>query len=114
MAQRTRIELVDDLDGTVLADGQGETVAFSLDGRAYELDLSRANADAFRGLFQDYIAAGRRVGAPRRRVGDPAAGVTRYDDPTAVRKWAGSNKVDVPARGRIPRAVLERYHAAGN
>lgn len=115
MAQRTRIELVDDVDGKVLADGDGETVAFSLDGTAYELDLSRKNADKFRGVFQDYIAAGRRLGARtgRGRARGRSEPTLGYD-PKAVRKWAESNKVDISARGRIPRDILERYHAEGN
>lgn len=113
MAQRTRIELVDDLDGRVLAEGQGETVAFSLDGVNYELDLSRKNADKVRGAFQDYIAAGRRLGRRTRRGSAGAPTITRDHDPKAVRKWAESNKVDIPARGRIPRDILERYRAAG-
>lgn len=113
MVQRTRIELVDDLDGKVLADGEGETVAFSLDGMAYELDLSRRNADKFRGAFQAYIAAGRRVGSRASRAAASASPYRGYD-PKAVRKWAESNKVDIPARGRIPGDILERYRAAGN
>ena len=32
MAQRTRIELTDDIDGKVLRNGSGETVSFALDG----------------------------------------------------------------------------------
>lgn len=114
MARRTRIELVDDLDGKVLADGEGETVAFTMDGTNYELDLSRKNADKFRGIFQDYIAAGRRVGARTRRGGSASSTPTRDYDPKAVRKWAESNKVDIPARGRIPGDILERYRAEGN
>ncbi len=110
MAQRTRVELVDDIDGKVLNDGDGETVVFSLDGISYELDLSKKNADRFRGHFQDFIAAGRRLGGRTRATPAPTHGY----DPKAVRKWAGSNKVDIPARGRIPRDVLERYRAEGN
>jgi hypothetical protein len=61
-------------------------------------------------VFQDYIAAGRKAGrAPR-----GASTATRDYDPKAVRKWAASNKVDVLARGRIPREVLERFRAEGN
>ncbi len=115
MAQRTRVELVDDIDGKVLKSGAGETVSFALDGTHYEIDVSKRNADALRGAFQDYIAAGRRVTGARGRRG-PAAGATRTRDydPKAVRKWAASNKVDLPARGRIPGHVLEQYKAAGN
>lgn len=40
MAQRVLTQLVDDIDGTELEDGQGETVTFALDGSNYEIDLS--------------------------------------------------------------------------
>ena len=113
MAQRTRVELVDDVDGKILKDDEGETVVFTLDGVSYEIDLSNKNADKFRGHFQDYIAAGRKRGVSRGRTGSAVAPSRDYD-PKAVRKWAESNKVDLPARGRIPRAVLERFRAAGN
>jgi len=114
MAQRTRVELVDDIDGKVLKSGAGETVSFALDGTHYEIDLSKRNADKFRGLFQEYIAAGRRAAGARGRRGSAGASRTRDYDPKAVRKWAASNKVDLPARGRIPGDVLEQYKAAGN
>jgi hypothetical protein len=35
-------------------------------------------------------------------------------DPKAVRAWAASNGIELPARGRIPALVLERYRAAGS
>ena len=113
MAQRTRVELVDDVDGKVLTDGEGETVVFALDGVSYEIDLSRKNADKFRGHFQDYVAAGRKRGGTRGRT-RAASAPTRDYDPKAVRNWAESNKVGIPARGRIPRHVLEQFRAAGN
>jgi hypothetical protein len=115
MAQRTRIELVDDIDGTVLEDGEGETVTFSLQGSSYEIDLSRSNAGALRGHLQPYIAAGRKTGGSRagRSAGAGPSNTKNYD-PKAVRKWAESNGVDVPARGRIPADILERYKAEGN
>lgn len=114
MAQRTRIELVDDLDGTVLDEGDGETVTFSLTGVSYEIDLSRSNAEALRSVLEPYITAGRRVGGSRGGRGSSTGAGTRDYDPKAVRKWAESNGVDVPARGRIPADILERYKAEGN
>lgn len=39
MAKKLITQLIDDLDGTELEDG-GESIAFSLEGRAYEIDLS--------------------------------------------------------------------------
>ena len=110
MAQRRLVELVDDMDGTVLARGDAETVRFSIDGTAYELDLSKRNASKLRKSLEPYIAAGRRVSrsAGRGQTRD------RDYDPKAVRKWAESNKVAIPARGRIPAGVLEQYRGAGN
>ena len=115
MAQRTRIELVDDLDEKVLRDGAGETVTFALDGVSYEIDLSKRNADKLRGTFSEYIAAGRKLGGARSHRSTGKSGPRSRDyDPKAVRKWAASNKVDLPARGRIPARVLEQFKSAGN
>ena len=62
MARRIVHQLVDDLDGTVLDVGSGETVLFSLDGVAYEIDLSKKNASKLRNAIEPYLAAGSKVG----------------------------------------------------
>lgn len=67
MARRTRIILVDDLDGTP-AD---ETVAFGIDGTSYEIDLSGFNASLLREALLPYVFAARRVTEPPRKA--PAA-----------------------------------------
>ena len=54
MARRIIHQLVDDIDGTVLDIGDGETVLFSLDGIAYEIDLSDRNVQAFRDALAPY------------------------------------------------------------
>ena len=61
MARRIVHQLVDDLDGTLLEVGEGETVLFSLDGAAYEIDLTDANAAALRDALAPYISAGRSI-----------------------------------------------------
>lgn len=61
MAQRTITTLVDDLDGTDLERGAGETIRFGIDGRAHEIDLSADNAQALRETLRPYPAAGRRI-----------------------------------------------------
>jgi hypothetical protein len=33
-------------------------------------------------------------------------------DPAAVRAWAQANRMDVPARGRIPKRVYEAFAEA--
>jgi hypothetical protein len=102
--KRTLIELIDDLDGG-RAD---ETVRLGLDGKLFELDLSKRNAKKLRTLLQPYVTGARRVG---RRT--QIRSTHRYDT-TAVRKWAESSGVDIAKRGRIPREVLAQFQAAGN
>ncbi|GAA3393160.1 Lsr2 family protein [Streptomyces roseoviridis] len=113
MAQRVVVTLFDDIDGGEAA----ETVEFGLDGKMYEIDLNPANAKKLRNALAPYLAAGRRLNG---RDGRPAP-AARSDythtalapDPAAVRAWAQSNKMDVPARGRIPKRVYEAFQAAG-
>lgn len=111
MAKKQITQLIDDLDGSILDDGT--TVQFSLEGRAYEIDLSGGNAQKLRDAFEPYITAGRSVGASApsvRRVGRGRAVSSR--DLVDVRSWAQQNGFDINARGRISSAVLEAYDAA--
>lgn len=120
MARRIVHQLVDDLDGTVLEVGSGETVLFSLDGVAYEIDLSDENAATVRAALAPFIAAGRSVSA--RNARGTAAGARRGSstgtkragqrDYAPVREWAAQNGYTVSARGRIPAPVLAAYDAA--
>jgi hypothetical protein len=109
VAQRRVVELVDDIDGKTLSKGEAETVKFAIDGTSYEIDLSKKNADRLRRALAAYITAGRRSG----RSVTQARGRSHDYDPRAVRKWAESNQVPLPARGRIPADVLAKYRAAG-
>ncbi|MFI8593794.1 Lsr2 family protein [Microbacterium sp. NPDC078428] len=114
MARRIVHQLVDDLDGSLLEVGEGETVLFSLDGVAYEIDLTDDNAAALRDAMQRFIDAARPVSAR----GAQASAATRkrrrtgQQDYTAVREWARSNGHQVSERGRVPAAVIEAYEAA--
>src|SRR5690606_33061185 len=105
MARRIVHQLVDDLDGTVLEVGQGETVLFSVDGTAYEIDLTEANAAALREALQPYISAARRVSGGRSRSAVPTGGGRRRTgqrDYAPIRAWAKDNGYEVSERGRIP------------
>ncbi len=106
MASKVTIELVDDLDGN----SADETVGFEIDGKGFEIDLSKRNAGNLRKVLEPYTVAAR---VTRRTKGRKAT-ITRDFDPVAVRKWAESNGVDVSRRGRIPGDVLSRFLAAGN
>lgn len=114
MARKIVHQLIDDLDGTVLDHGAGDTVHFSLDGTAYEVDLTDAHAADLRAALDPYVRAGRRLGrggsvgasAPKRRSGGSGR------DLAAVRTWANANGYTVSDRGRVPAAVLDAYDAA--
>ena len=113
MARKTVIRIIDDLDGTELEEGEGESVRFALDGAEYELDLSESNATDLRAVIAPYIEAGRRTGG-RRRTGGHTRQVTTDVDTRAVRAWARANDVAVSSRGRIPQDVIDQYRIAGN
>jgi len=118
MARRIVHQLVDDLDGSVLEVGDGETVLFSLDGVAYEIDVSEENAAALRKAFARYIEAARPVSTGRGQRSSASSapeGKRRrsgQQDYGPVREWAKANGYKVSERGRIPASVLEAFQAA--
>jgi hypothetical protein len=109
MASRTIVELTDDVDGKPAA----ETLRFGLDGREYEIDLSEKNAKALRKVFEPWAASARRVSGHRTARGTATRVETGVDN-AAVRAWAASHGIELSARGRLPKDVIERYRAAGN
>jgi uncharacterized membrane protein len=114
MAQKVTTQLVDDLSGDVIEDGRGQTVQFSFDGNAYEIDLSDDNADNLRQAFSDYIAAARKVTGRTRSASSTAGSKTRSDpnELAKIRVWAMANGHEVAARGRISQQVRDAYDAA--
>src|SRR4051794_32288373 len=99
MALKTIVQLLDDIDGKP-AD---ETVAFSLDGVSYEIDLNAKNADRLRKAFTPYVEKGRKAGV--RKVGRGRAGArTAHTRERAadIRAWAKQHGITVNDRGRIP------------
>ncbi|WP_221348652.1 histone-like nucleoid-structuring protein Lsr2 [Streptomyces beigongshangae] len=104
MAQRVVVTLFDDIDGSKAT----ETIAFGLDGTSYEIDLNPANAEKLRRALEPYVEAGRK----RSRSGRAYRETAVAPDPSAVRAWAQSNRLEVPARGRIPKKVYEAFAAA--
>lgn len=107
MAQKTLVILEDDLDG-----GEAdETVSFSLDGVAYEIDLSSKNAGKLRDAMAAFVGSARRVGgrAARGKARPARAGGARTSE---IRDWARAQGLDVSERGRIPAAIVEQYEKA--
>ena len=108
MAQKVHLILVDDLDGSTAV----ETVAFGLDGTSYEIDLSTENATRLRRELEPYIGAGRAVPARRPKAAAATSGHRARHDAAQLRAWARSNGIEVSTRGRVSRALVERYEAA--
>ncbi len=124
MAQKVEVLLVDDLDGGK-AD---ETLSFGLDGRSYEIDVSRKNAQKLRSALAPYVQGARKVGG--RRAGRRASGGAPAAPPTAgrgrgrggagagtpasseVREWAKKQGLEVSDRGRIPSDLVARFREA--
>lgn len=105
--QVTRIHLVDDVDGSEAV----EKVIFGIDGSTYEIDLSRAHVVALRADLAPWVSAARRAGAaPPVRVHQTLApqGASKS---ALIRAWAAGHGHKVPARGRIPAAVVAAWEA---
>jgi nucleoid-associated protein Lsr2 len=103
VAQRTQIILEDDIDGGPAE----ETLVFGLEGKQYEIDLSAKNAEKLRDALAVYIAHGRKMTKSGKVITHTKVGA----DPAAVRAWARSRGIDVPARGRLPKSVVDQFDA---
>ncbi|WZH35751.1 MAG: Lsr2 family protein [Microbacterium enclense] len=110
MAKKHITQLIDDLDGSVLEDGA--TINFSIEGRAYEIDLSQKNVKKLREAIEPFAAAARPVGSlsSGRRASRGRSTSTR--DLADVRSWAEKNGHAINSRGRISTNVLAAYDAA--
>jgi hypothetical protein len=113
MAKRviTTTEFTDDLDGS-RAEG---TVVFALEGRNYEIDLSKKNAAALRKALKPYTDVARTVrggGRARSRSASRSSARSNRSELEAIREWARGNGYQVADRGRISAAVVEAYQAA--
>ena len=113
MAQIREVRLIDDLDG----EAADETIEFGIDGKNYEIDLSKENAGKLRDALASFVAAARRSGGRRRSGGGSGASGAASRRPSidreqnqAIRDWARKRGMKVSDRGRIPAEVLEAYH----
>ena len=115
MAQKVQIDLISDLalredpDSTVPAH---RTARVSLDGEAFELDLSDAEYEGLAEKLRPYREAGRKVaagGVPRTRA--PRAHRETIDT-TVIRIWARENGYEIKDRGRVPAELVAKYQAA--
>lgn len=116
MAQKNITQILDDITGEILTDGNVETLVFAFDGKAFTIDLSKANAEEFRTVLAPYIDVARPI---EPEVAAGAASKTRAGvDPKrsarlkAIREWAISEGFSVAPRGRVSAELEKRYDAA--
>lgn len=112
MAQKTVVELIDDIDGSEAA----ATVHFSLDGVDYEIDLSAENADKLRAALAEFVEHAREAGRRTKRPSgqrSTSRTTTERDKNQLIREWARKNgRPDLSDRGRLPAEVRDAYNAA--
>lgn len=115
MAKTTIIKLTDDFDGG----NADETVEFSLDGKVYEVDLSKRNANALRKALQPYIDVSRSGGRSTSRVRQTRGGGRRSGSTTMFSQLDAEEKdrfrvwADMPTSRRISDARVQAWIAAG-
>jgi Lsr2 len=108
MAQKTVVTVVCDLPHDGEVDGN-ETVSFSFDGAAYEIDVCSAHAKELTDLISGYTSHARRVSAAaRRRKTRSGPGRERSSE---IRAWARERGEKVSERGRIPASIIQEYEA---
>lgn len=108
MAQKVKVLLIDDLDGS----DADETISFAVDGVSYEIDLNSANASELREAFAKWTGHARRSGGRRTTRRATGASASRGGDTAAIREWARANGHKVSDRGRVSAEVREAYAAA--
>jgi len=112
MARTVHVDLVDDLDGSQ-AD---ETLAFAVDGKNFEIDLSTKHAKKLRSSLERYVKSARKVGRGGRVLSGTrarTAGSTQADraQNQAIRDWAKRQGIQLSDRGRIPGTIVAQYEA---
>ena len=108
----TELVLVDDLNGSRT---NVSTVTFAIDGKEYQIDLGKSNANQLRRLFQPYIEVARKAGSnggkTRRAPAANTASGTHPGEGPKVREWMREHGVPVSNHGRLPRKYIAAYRA---
>lgn len=120
VAKQVTVQLIDDLDGSVIDDESGETIEFSINGVEYSIDLKVKNANEFHKKLDYYIEHATRVGGRKRKPSPAGATTTTAGTPAtrdpeqtrAIRQWASDEGYEISNRGRIPAAIEEAFNAA--
>ena len=116
MATRVIRQLVDDLDGSEITDGCGESVEFSLRKTKYRVDLSSENVIKLEKALSPFIEAAAMVSTQRDRAQSKRPRSVRRRPAKAplseVRAWALDNGYEVGKKGRIAADIVAAYAVA--
>lgn len=86
-----------------------QTVTFAVNGKGYEIDLTDAEAVTFLETFSKYVDVSRPAANVRGSKGRSASSKAPSNAAT-IRKWAESQGIAVPKRGRIPADVVKAFN----
>lgn len=114
MAERIVRQLIDDISGREIVDGDGERIEFSVRGAAYQIDLLSENVAKFEKALAPYLDAAQRVRASGSRQAKSAGSASRAskEQLAAIREWARKQGHEVSERGRIKAEIVEAFEAA--
>lgn len=114
MAEITQRIFIDDLDGAHLDDDDHERIDFSVNGRNYRVDLSKANAEKMREDLAKWIDIAATVKTPGTRASSRRTGGSRRTsrELAQIRDWARAEGYEVSDRGRIAGHIQDAYDAA--
>lgn len=113
MATVTTTALIDDLDGATTG---ASLVTFSVDGFAYEIDLTGANKERLYDALEPFMVAGRQIreanAKPKTARNGRQPARTDPEQLAAIRAWAATAGHTVKPRGRIAASIVAAYEAA--
>lgn len=108
MAQKVKVTVVCDLPHDGEVEGE-ETVPFSFESTAYEIDVCAKHAKELHdklGPFVDHARKANTGGRRRRPRGGPGR-----ERSAEIRSWAKQRGYKVNERGRIPAAIVQEFEA---
>lgn len=116
MARRTRVEMVDDIDGST---DDVQTVKFGYEGFSYEIDLGPKNREELAELLAPFVKNAQRSGRASSTRGGRGEVSYTLQEGRAARAWAQTDEgaaalteagIPVPSgRGRLRLSVVEAW-----
>lgn len=115
MAQKYIVQMVDDLTGEPIPEGDAESVRFALNGETRIIDLTKQHAEELRQAMQPYLTHSRRVegstkvGPKSRFAGSSSSASTDMEERRKIREWAKKHGKPVSEKGRISSDIVAEY-----